>query len=352
MYQSKDDFRARRPRQFALKKFFKRLLMTVLILLPVTILGSWMWFQSQLAAPGDGLVELQLVIDEGSTHEIVAEELASSDIIKSAFAYRLQARLENTELVAGNYDVNDGQSVRDLLALFSEGRVTTQLVTILPASRLSEIQANFIAQGYNEAEAAEALKADQYRDHPALESLPPEGTLEGYLYPESFRVSEDTPLSEVVRLSLDEMALLLSPERKAGIRAQGLTVHEGIILASIVEEEVSELDDKPIVAQVFIKRLNEGIPLGSDPTARYGASLVGLEETVFADTPYNTRTNGGLPPTPISNISASSLDAVISPSDTEYLYFVSGDDGITRFSFTLEEHERKTREFCIELCQL
>ncbi len=348
MYQSE----FRKPRKNRVAKLLKKLLIITVAVLPLLILGSWMWFQSLLSAPGDGSRIEIIEISEGVTQDTVASQLEASNIIKSALAYRVQARLSGSELIAGRYEVNDGQSVRSLQDLFSEGLVTTKLVTILPASRLSQIRQNFIDEGYSQSEVDEALKVSNYLDHPALESLPPEGTLEGYLYPESFLVDDGTPLESVIRLSLDQMALLLTPERKAGIRSQGLTVHEGIILSSIIEEEVSNLDDKPIVAQVFLKRLKEGIPLGSDPTARYGASLIGVDETVFAETPYNTRTNLGLPPSPISNTSASSLDAVIKPSNTEYLYFVSGDDGITRFSFTLEEHEQKAREFCVELCQL
>ena len=88
------------------------------------------------------------------------------------------------------------------------------------------------------------------------------------------------------------------------------------------KEEVSIVEDKALVSQVFFRRLNEGISLGSDPTAFYGAELFGLEETVGADTPYNTRIYAGLPPGPISNITATSLDAVINPALTDYLFEV------------------------------
>ena len=92
--------------------------------------------------------------------------------------------------------------------------------------------------------------------------------------------------------------------------------------------------------------------LGSDSTAIYGAAVNGLELAIFADTPYNTRIYSGLPPGPISNISQQSLDAVANPSDTQYLYFVSGDDGKTYFAETLAEHEANTAKYCIELCKL
>ena len=332
--------------------FVKLFAILFFFVLPLIALGGWLYYRNLLTPAGDGSVTKTIVVDEGSTHAGLARELESENIIRSALAYRIEARLKSAGLLAGQYEVTDGQSVDELLQQFDNGRVTTKLVTILPASRLSQVKEHFIEQGFSEDEVEQALRPSNYAGHPALDSLPPEGTLEGYLYPESFVVTESTPLTEIITQSLDEMNTLLTPQRKAGIRSLGLTIYEGITLTSIVEEEVTNLEDKPIVAQIFLKRLRENIPLGSDPTARYGASLLGIEESVLAESNYNTRTNAGLPPSPISNISATSLDAVISPSDTDYLYFVSGDDGTTHFSYTLEEHERNTELYCRELCQL
>jgi UPF0755 protein len=172
------------------------------------------------------------------------------------------------------------------------------------------------------------------------------------LSPESFQYTDATPLRTIIESSLDQTELFFTPKVKQGLAEQGLDMHEAIILASLVEKEVSNLDDKSIVAQVFLSRLKQNIALGSDVTAYYGASLIGLEESVLTDTAYNTRIYSGLPPGPISNISASSLQAVAFPANTDYLYFVAGDDGITYFSRTLKEHENAIDLHCTVLCQL
>ena len=128
-------------------------------------------------------------------------------------------------------------------------------------------------------------------------------------------------------------------------------MHEGVILASIIEQEVSSDSDRPIVAQVFLTRHKIGMQLGSDVTAFYGAYIAGVEPTVSYDSPYNTRLHSGMPPGPISNVSKSSLHAVASPANTDYLYFVAGDDGKTYFSHTLDMHQELTRQHCKTLCQ-
>ena len=130
----------------------------------------------------------------------------------------------------------------------------------------------------------------------------------------------------MVTLALDELQSKLTPEIRAGFVRQGLTVHQAIIVASIVEQEVSNVSDRSKVAQVFLKRYKENMPLGSDVTAYYGALLAGKKPSVLYKSAYNTHNVTGLPPGPISNVSESSLKAVSSPADSDYLYFVSGDD--------------------------
>ena len=134
--------------------------------------------------------------------------------------------------------------------------------------------------------------------------------------------------------------------------ARGMTLYQGITFASIVQSEVSNKADMPLVSQVFHKRLDEGIVLGSDVTFIYGARKLGVAPTVNLDSPYNTRVRQGLTPTPVSNPGLDALLAGANPSDTDYLYFVAGDDGKTYFSRTNEEHEALTRQHCMQNCIL
>jgi len=128
-----------------------------------------------------------------------------------------------------------------------------------------------------------------------------------------------------------------------------------MVLASILEKEVSNANDRAQAAQVFLTRLHNGTTLGSDVTAIYGAIAAGkttlTQGAMLAyDSPYNTLQHPGLPPTPISSISVSSLNAAAHPANTNWLYFVSGDDGKTYFSTTLEEHNQQTAQYCHKLC--
>ena len=174
------------------------------------------------------------------------------------------------------------------------------------------------------------------------------------MYPDFFQRDNNTKPEQIVRQSLAEMQKKLTPDIRAAFAKQGLTTYQGLILASIIEKEVSNLSDRPIVAQVFLKRKNMDMMLGSDVTAIYGAIMAGQpgnNSAVDYDSPYNTRMHTGLPPTPIGTMDKTAIAAVANPAKTDWLYFVTGDDKVTYFSKTLEEHEALTKQHCIELCK-
>ena len=135
------------------------------------------------------------------------------------------------------------------------------------------------------------------------------------------------------------------------LRAQGLSLRDGIILASIVQKEVSDVAVQPAVAQVFLKRLRENISLGSDVTFLYIAKKEGREPSIYDPSPYNTRQHKGLPPGPIANFNLAALEAVASPAAGDYLYFVAGDDGATHFARTEAEHKANIAAYCKKLCK-
>lgn len=293
-----------------------------------------------------------VTIDSGSTPGDIADELENKMVIKSAQAFEWYVRSNNLrdDLKAGTYLFMPSQSVQEIVVKIVEANVATDLVTILPGKRLDQIRKGLIESGFSEKDVDRALDPDRYDSHPALTDLPNGASLEGYLYPESFQKVNETTAGEIIEKSLDEMNRYLTPEIREGFSKQGLNVHQAVIIASIVEQEVGNEADRPVVAQVFLKRYKEGIQLGADPTAFYGAIIDGKEPTVVYDSPYNTRLHEGLPPGPIGNVSVSSLEAVAFPAQTDWLYFVSGDDGTTHFSKTLEEHEELTRKHCTKLC--
>jgi UPF0755 protein len=294
-----------------------------------------------------------VTVEPGSTVEVIAKQLQDAGLIRSAWAFKLYVSSKEVrgDLQAGTYSLDPSQSVPEIVAQLTHGKVTTDLVTILPGQRLDQIRTSLINYGFFKADVDEALGTSNYAGHPALVDKPASANLEGYLYPDSFQKTGTTTASTIIGQSLDEMQKYLTPELREAFAAQGLSTYQGIILASIVEQEASNQVDREQVAQVYLKRLRIGMKLEADPTAHYGARLDNQPLTVKYESPYNTYFIRGLPPTPISNVSASSLIAVAHPAATDWLYFVAGDDGTTHFTQTLAEHQAATRQYCTKICR-
>lgn len=295
---------------------------------------------------------VSVTIPAGATLRETASQLKAENVIKSAWAFEryVQNKAAADKIKAGTYELNTSYDVSQIVSILTEGKIATDLVTILPGARLDQVKKAFLSAGFSDEAVEVALDPSQYKDHPALVDKPESASLEGYLYPESFQRTNETNPKEVIEGSLNEMQKRLTPSIRDAFSAQGLSVYKAVTLASIVEREVSSDDDRAQVAQVFLKRLKSGKRLESDATAGYGAILVGKQPSLTYDSPYNTYINLGLPPGPISNVTESSLRAVAEPAQTDWLYFVSGDDGKTYFSRTLSEHEALTAQHCTKLC--
>lgn len=280
--------------------------------------------------------EVAFVVDSGDTVALIAANLKSKDLIRSEHAFNQYVRSNQLgeSFIAGTYSLKQSYDVETIVDYLITGKVDTALCTILPGQTIDQIKQHFQDKcGFSEVDVIAGFKLDNFKDHPALVDKPKNAGLDGYLYPDSYELVSGTKVATIIEQSLDEMAETLSPDIRQGITNQGLSVYEGINLAAIVENEVTGVDpsgkpnnDRPKVAQVFIKRLNEGIKLESNATDELSAE-------------YDTYSIEGLPPAPITNVSLSSLKAVASPANTNYLYFVSGCDGITRFSETFEKHQ-------------
>ncbi len=310
-------------------------------------------YYDNLQARSTAPAAIVVTIVPGSTNAQIARLLQEKGVIRSdwAFVWYLRTHKGLDHLKAGTYLLSSDQDVSRIVTVLITGQIATELVTVLPGKRLDQIRAGLIKDGFTAEAVDQALDPARYQDHPALRDKPPEANLEGYLYPDSFQKIAETTPGDIIKLSLDQMDRYLTPDIRAKFTSQGLTVHQGVMLASLVEQEVGNPDDRPQVAQVFLKRKAIGMQLGSDVTAFYGAILAGQPPSVSYDSPYNTRLHDGLPPGPISNVSANSLQAVATPAATDWLFFVAGDDGKTYFSMTNEEHEELVRTHCTKLCQ-
>jgi UPF0755 protein len=296
-------------------------------------------------------------IPSGTSVDGIAKILKAKNVIRAEWAFKRYVTDKDytNQLKAGTYRFNTTQNVSSIVSDLVEGKVDVQLFTIFPAQRLDQIRKEFIDKGFSVDSVDKAFNPKNYAGFPALVDKPEAATLEGYLYPDSFqRVAETTP-ETVIAASITEMAKVLTPEIRSGMAAQGLSVYQGIILASIVEQEIPSAPlapklDRRQAAQVFLKRIKINMQLGSDVTAYYGAIINGRTKSVTYDSPYNTRLHSGFPPSPIGNVTGDGLDAVAFPATSDYLYFVAGDDHITYFSKTLEEHQAAIAAHCKVLC--
>ena len=325
---------------------------TFIALLVVGMVGVRLFYNANLKAVSSSSESQTIVVERGATVDEIAQVLKDKELIRSDLVFYLYVRSKQTDnpMIAGTYRLQPNLSTPQIVSILSRGKVATNLVTILPGQRIDQIRDSLIRSGFSEASVDEALNPDQYSNNPALVDKPAGASLEGYLYPESFQRTADTDPKEIIEESLSLMNKQLTPQLRQDFAKQGLSAYQALVMASIVEQEASSSNDREQVAQVFQTRISAGMPLQSDPTAKYGAVKDGKTPSLSYVSPYNTYLNKGLPPTPISNVSISSLKAIANPSATDWVYFVAGDDGAVHFSRTLEEHEKLVDQYCTKLC--
>lgn len=328
------------------------------VAIPVAVIGlliamgiaAWGWYSDALKPKTNDETPVTLEVQSGASIEQVAEELEQKGVIKSSLAFSIYMKLGDKNVIkTGNYLFAPNQPVEEIVTWLNEGRVSTRRVTILPGQTLKQIKGTLVKDGYTQ-EAVDAAFAKTY-NHPVLEGKPASATLEGYIYPETYFVTLNSSPEELITRSLDEFQKAIQNNGlKEKLSARGFNLYEGITLASIIAKEVTNPDDQKQVSQVFQTRLERGINLGSDVTYHYAADMLGVERAVNIDSPYNTRIHTGLPPGPIGNFNLPALVAVATPAQGDYLFFVAGDDGVTYYSKTLQEHEENIRNHCQKLC--
>ncbi len=344
-------YNSRRPYRKGMKRFAIVVLVLLIIFAIAAVVVRHEYYNNLQPVSDSNKVQLVTITSGTSTPEI-ANQLLKDGLIRSqaAFEWYVSSHGTHSDLQAGTYALKPNMSLSEIVRILASGKVATNLVTILPGQRLSQVRTAFIQAGFSPAAVDDALNPSHYSGYTALTDKPPSANLEGFLYPDTFQKNADTVPQTIIEESLNEMGKHLTPEIRAAFAREGLSVYQGVTLASMVEQEVSKPTDRAQAAQVFLSRLKIGMPLGSDVTAYYGALLAGVKPSTTYDSPYNTLIHKGLPPGPISNVSDSSLQAVANPAKTQWLYFVTGDNGITYFSETAEEHAQQTAQYCHKLC--
>lgn len=337
----------------------KRISLAVAALIVLLTVGAMGWYKWAMGPVSATETWQTFVVESGETPSTIAKHLEQARLIRSALAFEVYAKAHGSadSLQAGTYKFSPSQPVASIIGELVKGQNATYNILIPPGLTLKQladpaIKGSFAAQGFSAQEIQQALSATYAS--PLLRDKPADASLEGYIFPETFQIRHGDTLQSVIQRSLDELYARLS---EGGLiekfASRGLTVHQALTLASIIQKEVTDANDQRQVAQVFLKRLSEGMLLGSDVTFIYAANQAGVTPSVDIDSPYNTRKYAGLPPGPIANMHLSALEAIANPASGDYLYFVAGDGedkGKTFFSRTYEEHQAAIAAHCHTLC--
>jgi UPF0755 protein len=293
-------------------------------------------------SPADkGGVDQVFLVKEGASLKEVAGDMEKTGLITNKTLFVLWTRVKGygKDIRAGEYSLSPAMPPVQLLEILRKGLVILHPVTI--------------PEGFNREQIAEALAARGLADKKRFLDLTQDKALlrqygitgpsvEGYLFPDTYHFNRGTATSAIIDTMLKRFKQAVAPivEKSQGT---GMKFEDVVILASIVEKETGRPEERPLIASVFLNRLKLGMRLESDPTVIYGIENFDgdLKKKDLAEkTPYNTYVIQGLTPGPIANPGLESIKAVLDPARTEYLYFVSKNDGSHHFSKTLAEHNR------------
>lgn len=324
-----------------------------LIGLCVAVVSVW-WFTSLQPVNAQNTATRQFVVDKGASTDQIASALQKAGFIRNSLAYKIYARLNNKFVEAGTHMLSPSYSTPEIAEKLMAATINEVDIQVPPGLTLKQLRDIWKKYGYSDADIDQAYAANY--DNSILSDRPAGASLEGYIYPETYRIYSGEKLQVVIEKSLAELEKVAAAnDLKAKFAARGFDFHQGVTLASIIIKEVPGSSDQKIIADIFYRRLKSNISLGSDPTFKY-AYAQGLCDVSGpqCDSAYNTRVHYGLPPGPISNVNFSSLDAAANPTATDYYYFVNGDGddaGKIFFARTLEEHYVNTAAHCRILCK-
>ena len=324
----------------ALNKLLLYLVLPVVLLLCAAAAFGYHWVTRPLALPSE---KIDLLVPAGATPAAIARLLnqAGVNIHAGAFVFLARATELDKKLKAGGYQISRGDSILNVLRRIAlvEGWTLKQVRTAIlnhPDIKKSE-------PTWNDKAIPMIIEGGI-----ALKSYPPEGLL----FPDTYIFSIGTPDTEILERAARIQLKVLDKVWQG--RQEGLPLrspYEALILGSIVEKETGKSSDRARIAGVFINRLRLNMPLQTDPTVIYGLgdAYTGRLRKVDlqTDTPWNTYTRNGLPPTPIASVGLASLQAALQPEKHDYLYFVAKGDGSSAFAKTLPEHNRNVAQYIL-----
>lgn len=335
---------------FSIIRFLFRWLLTLIFLFIIGFAGIVAYDFWQFSKKDFTIPRTTITINRGDDLKKVIDTLLANGLDGRSWQWILLAKIKKAEhnIKAGEYLIEGKTNAVELLDKLVKGDFLLLSVRIPEGKTFAEIRKIF------------AKNSSLIQDIPNLsdeELIIKNGIkapkIEGMLFPDTYRVLSNSSDTEIIKLSAQKMQKLL--DELWLIRAENLPFsdpYQALILASIVEKESGHSDDTPLVASVYINRLRINMPLQADPTVIYGMgeNFKGNIRKVDLETytPYNTYKINGLPPTPISTVSKASLQAVLNPPTTRYLYFVSKGNGRSYFSETLAEHNQAVNTYILK----
>ncbi|HVJ75338.1 MAG TPA: endolytic transglycosylase MltG [Casimicrobiaceae bacterium] len=329
---------------FSFLRYLLRTAFSLAVVLAVAAAALWWWLDRPLAFPAS---PYPLEVRSGASLASVARKLADDGVIAHPWLLTGLARARGVDrsIKAGQYEFEGTLDLAGLLARLTAGDVTQSAITFVEGSTAAELLRRLASEptvghglaGRSQAEIAAVLAIDA-------------PSLEGQFFPDTYFYaagSADRTVLARAHRTLKERLDAAWTRRAPDLPFA--TPYEALILASIVEKETGRPADRPMIASVFVNRLKRGMRLQTDPTVIYGLgdAFDGnlRKRDLETDTPYNTYTRDGLPPTPIALPSQAALDAVVDPPASPYLYFVARGDGTSEFSATLADHNRAVAKY-------
>lgn len=331
-----------------LRRLQFRLTVILAVMLVMGVIFAALLYQyatTPASASQDGQV---VEIKPGMTLKQVAHFLADKELLSEPSTFMLYTYLqgEQNHIQAGEYRFSPSMPPRDILEALTSGMAVLYTVTIPEGYRITDIAGLLEAKGL--VDKPTFIEATRNRE--LLESLHiPSGSLEGYLYPETYKFSKAGGARRIVQTLLDTFKeRVLQPERVQQAEAMQFTFHEIITLASLIEKETGLGKERKLISSVFHNRLAKNMRLQTDPTVIY--AMVNFDGNIrkkdlSIDSPYNTYKHFGLPPGPIASPGLESIQAALDPEETDFLYFVSRKDGSHQFSTNYKDHVRAVQKY-------
>src|SRR5262245_31052499 len=334
-----------------MKRFFGFLFLLVVI----GGAGVGWWFYTGVDRPFKGYEASEQFVDipQGSGSLAIAKRLADAGVVHDVNSFRIALWVsgKGRHLQAGEYRFDHPVSAREVADKIARGEIYVRPITFPEGLTVKQMAALYESKGFGPAQ--DFLSAAK---NAALVSAvdPDAKDLEGYLFPDTYNLKRKENAEQLVAKMVTAFMKALTPALLEKADERGLTVRQLVTLASIVEKETGNKDERPLVAAVYANRLRIGMPLQCDPTVIYALDRAGrytgnlTREDLQFDSPYNTYRYAGLPPGPIASPGRASLLAAASPAAVPYLYFVSRNDGSHAFATTLEEHNRNVQQYQVK----